>query len=72
MEGYSSHLPLEGERRRDSLSDRIGRDQGRELVSSFTFGRYIYGSKVVILEENTDVQVGNGLGVWETDITGCE
>ena len=25
----------------------------------------LYGSKVVILEEDTDVEVGIGVGVWE-------
>ena len=49
----------------DSLSCRRGRGQCRELVSSFTlvllFEDIVYGSKVVILEEDTDVEVGIGV-----------
>ena len=47
----------------NSLSYRRGRGQGGDLVSGFTFWWYIYGSKVVILEEDTDVEVGVGVGV---------
>ena len=47
----------------NSLSYRRGRGRDGELVSGFTFWWYIYGSKVVILEEDTDVEVGIGVGV---------
>ena len=30
----------------------------------------IYGSKMIILEEDTDVEVGVGVGVWETSTRG--
>ena len=46
----------------DSLSYQRGRDQSRGLVSGFTFW------EVVVMEEDTDVEVGVDVGVWKTGI----
>ena len=45
----------------DSLSYRRERGQSRGLVSGFKFCR-LYGSKVVIIEEDADVEGGVGVG----------
>ena len=54
----------------NSLSYRRGRGQGEDLVVVLLLDG-IYGSKVIILEEDTDV-VEVGVGVWEIDKRGDE